>query len=68
MEEWKQLLKDNLHLFAKDKRAWTPEEMDIAFHIHNMTSEVALRNTGCGSCKRSVIARCKYLARTVTFD
>jgi hypothetical protein len=55
MEDWQILLDENLDLFKPVKRTWTPEEMQKAYFIYNGHYGKSLRDTGCGSCRRSVL-------------
>lgn len=62
MEAWEKELVDNLHLFEPFKRVWQPNEMAIAYRVYNGHYGSALRDTGCGSCRRSVLSHCLKIA------
>jgi hypothetical protein len=62
MEAWEQELRNNLHLFEPVKKVWQPDEMAIAYRVYNGHYGTALRDTGCGSCRRSVLAHCLKIA------
>jgi hypothetical protein len=62
MKDWEVLLNDNLHLFKGEKRVYVPEDLKIAYQIYNGHYGKTLRDTGCGSCRRSVIAHCTKIA------
>ena len=59
---WEEELKANIHLFNRVKRNWQPDEMALAYRIYNGYNGTALRDTGCGSCRRSVLAHLFKLA------
>lgn len=60
---WQEELKANLNLFNGNKRQWQPEELAIAYKIYNGHYGTNLRDTGCGSCRRSVLAHCHKIAQ-----
>jgi hypothetical protein len=62
MHDWEMELIKNKSLFTGDKRHWTPEEMSLAYHIYNSYHGTRLTDTGCGSCRRSVLANVKRIA------
>jgi len=64
MEAWEEELIRNINIFAPVKKVWQPEEMAIAYRVYNGHNGTALRDTGCGSCRRSVIAHCLKIAET----
>jgi|LakMenEpi03Aug12_release.lakeMendotaPanAssembly.Ray.scaffolds.fasta_scaffold2739410_2 hypothetical protein len=55
MEDWKVELETNIDLFQPVKRNWQPDELAIAYRIYNGYYGTAIRDTGCGSCRRSVL-------------
>lgn len=59
---WEEKLKANLSKFSSDRRTWTPEELALAYEIDNEANGLRNRDTGCGSCRRAVIARVRKLA------
>jgi len=59
---WQDELRANLGLFNGKKRQWQPEELAIAYRVYNGYYGTALRDTGCGSCRRSVLAHCHKIA------
>ena len=65
MEAWEQELRNNLHLFEPVKKVWQPDEMAIAYRVYNGHYGTALRDTGCGSCRRSVLAHCLKIADNI---
>jgi hypothetical protein len=58
MKDWEIDLIKNIHMFSPVKRVWQPDEMALAYRIYNGHYGTALRDTGCGSCRRSVLAHC----------
>lgn len=60
---WQEELAQNIHLFDEPKKIWQPEEMALAYRIYNGHNGTVLRDTGCGSCRRSVIAHCMKIAQ-----
>ena len=65
MEAWEQELRNNLHLFEPVKKVWQPDVMAIAYRVYNGHYGTALRDTGCGSCRRSVLAHCLKIADNI---
>ena len=59
---WEEEVKANLELFQEAKKNWNGDEMALAYRIYNGHNGTALRDTGCGSCRRSVIAHCIKIA------
>jgi len=55
MQDWEIMLQENLDLFQPVKRIYTPEELQKAYFIYNGYYNRNLKDTGCGSCRRSVI-------------
>ena len=39
----------------KDKRVWQPDELAYTYQIYNMHFGENRMDTGCGSCRRSII-------------
>jgi hypothetical protein len=62
MKEWEEDLIRNINLFQPVKKTWQPQELAIAYKIYNGYTGTTLRDTGCGSCRRSVITRCIKIA------
>jgi hypothetical protein len=60
---WEEELKANIHLFNRVKRNWQPDEMALAYRIYNGYNGTVLIDTGCGSCRRSVLAHCVKIAK-----
>jgi hypothetical protein len=60
--DWEEQLKNNLHLFTLERRHWTPEEMYIVYKVYNGYYNSDIRDTGCGSCRRSVVSHCRKIA------
>ena len=60
---WEEELKANLELFQEAKKNWSGDEMALAYRIYNGYNGTALRDSGCGSCRRSVIAHCMNIAK-----
>jgi len=58
---WEDKLKENLHTFSPERRTWTPQELALAYEIDNEANGLRNRDTGCGSCRRAVIARVRKL-------
>jgi hypothetical protein len=59
---WQEELIQNLHLFQGPKKNWDANELAIAYRIYNGHNNTHLVDTGCGSCRRSVIAHCLKIA------
>ena len=60
---WEEELKANLELFQEQKKNWSGDELAMAYRIYNGFNNVHLVDTGCGSCRRSVIAHCMKIAK-----
>lgn len=63
--EWKEELEQNLDLFKPVKRNWQADELAMAYRIYNGYYGTALRDTGCGSCRRSVLQHLIKIAEEV---
>jgi hypothetical protein len=59
---WQELLAKHHTMFNGVKKVWQPEELSIAYQIYNGHYNTNLRDTGCGSCRRSVLAHCHKIA------
>lgn len=59
---WEEDIEKHLHLFAPDKRNFQPEELYVAYRIYNSYYGTNMRDTGCGSCRRSIISHCRKIA------
>lgn len=59
---WEEKLKANLSKFSSDRRTWSNEELALAYEIDNEANGLRNRDSGCGSCRRAVIARVRKLA------
>lgn len=59
---WEEELVANLALFNRVKRHWQPDEMALAYRIYNGHHGTALKDSGCGSCRRSVLSHVLKLA------
>lgn len=61
-EEIKDLLTAHSDWYKnKDKRVWQPDELAITYHIYNLYTGESRTDTGCGSCRRSIIANVRGL-------
>ena len=60
---WEEELALNADLFESPKKTWSGEEMALAYRIYNGHHGTVLRDTGCGSCRRSVLAHCVKIAK-----
>ena len=60
---WQELLSEHHTMFNGVKKVWQPEELVIAYKIYNGHYGTNLRDTGCGSCRRSVLAHCHKIAQ-----
>ena len=43
------------------KRVWQPDELAYTYRIYNLYSGENRSDTGCGSCRRSIIANVRGL-------
>ena len=59
---WEEKLKENLATFNDGRNTWTVQELALAYEIDNEANGLSNRDTGCGSCRRAVIARVRRLA------
>ena len=59
---WEEKLKANIHVFKNERRTWSAEELALAYEIDNEANNLRNKDTGCGSCRRSVISRVRKLA------
>ncbi len=60
---WQEELEANLELFQEQKKNWSAEEMAMAYRIYNGHHGTVLKDSGCGACRRSVIAHCLNIAK-----
>jgi len=60
---WQEKLQANKHLFGEGRRTWSVEELALAYEIDNEANGLNNRDTGCGSCRRSVISRIRNLVK-----
>jgi len=65
MEDWKEELENNLDLFVAVKRNWQPDELSMAYRIYNGHYGTVVRDTGCGSCRRSVLSHVFKIAEDI---
>lgn len=47
-----------------DKNIWSAEEMEIIYAINNAYDSTNLVDTGCNSCRRHAVARCRNIWET----
>jgi hypothetical protein len=59
---WEEELAANVHLFDGTKRAWSPDQVALCYRIYNGYHNDSKRDTGCGSCRKNVIANCRKIA------
>ena len=65
MQQVYALLEKHKDWFAtKDKKVWQPDELYYTYQIYNMYFGENRVDTGCGSCRRSVIAHVRKLYET----
>lgn len=62
MESWEIILQENPDLFKQVKRNWSLEEVALAYELVNSYTGKAIRDTGCGSCRRSTIGKAIKIA------
>jgi hypothetical protein len=60
---WQEELEQNISLFDEPKKNWSGDELALAYRIYNGYNGTYLVDTGCGSCRRSVIAHCMKIAK-----
>ena len=61
-EEIKDLLTAHRDWFKDTaKRVWQPDELAITYHIYNLYYGESRRDTGCGSCRRSIISHVRNM-------
>ena len=63
MESWEIILQENPDLFKQVKRNWSLEEVALAYELVNSYTGKAIRDTGCGSCRRSTIGKAIKIAK-----
>ena len=63
MQDWEKELSENINLFDGSKRSWSPEQVAMCYRIYNGHSGDSKRDTGCGSCRKHVIANCRKIAQ-----
>ena len=63
MERWEQILQDHRDLFQPIKKNWSLEEIALAYELVNSYTGKSIRDTGCGSCRRSTIGRAIKIAQ-----
>ena len=63
MESWEIILQENPDLFKQVKRNWSLEEVALAYELVNSYTGKAIRDTGCGSCRRSTIGKAIKIAQ-----
>jgi hypothetical protein len=51
----------NGHLYTPKKRIWTADELALTYHLYNLHWNESRVDTGCGSCRRSIIAHVRKL-------
>ena len=66
--DWKTDMAANIGLFDGKKRQWQPDEMQIAYRIYNNYYGSNVIDSGCGSCRRSVLAHCYKIAQRFTLE
>ena len=54
-EEVLKLYKENINLFSFDKKSWTPQQIRICYEIYNKLTGQNKSDSGCPSCRRTVI-------------
>jgi len=57
----KGLLEQHGQWFQVEKRIWQPQELQIVYTIFNLATGENRRDTGCGSCRRAVIAKVRKM-------
>ncbi len=62
MERWEEILQEHPNLFRQVKKNWNIEEIALAYELVNSYMGKSLRDTGCGSCRRSTIGRAIKIA------
>jgi hypothetical protein len=63
---WQEELQSNLEMFTDAKKFWTPEELQMAYRIWNGANGEKFgyrQDTGCSSCRRSIVQGCIKLAQ-----
>ena len=68
---WEEELKANLTLFDGKKNLWEPEELALAYRIWNGANSAQFgfrKDTGCSSCRRSIVQGCVKLAQKIKDD
>lgn len=66
MQQVYALLEKHKDWFAtKDKKVWQPEELAITYEIFNLHFGENRVDTGCGSCRRSVINHVRKMYKTL---
>ncbi len=60
---WQEELEANINLFQEPKKNWSGDELAMAYRIYNGFNNTNLVDTGCGSCRRSVISHCLNIAK-----
>ena len=63
MERWEEILMNHSDLFQPIKKNWSLEEVTLAYELVNSYTGKAIRDTGCGSCRRSTIGRAIKIAK-----
>ena len=59
--EVKALFDQHRAWFETDKKIWQSEELQVVYLIFNLATGENRRDTGCGSCRRSVVNRVKKM-------
>jgi len=66
-DEIKQLLLQRSDWYKdKTKRVWQPDELAYTYAIYNLYTGENRTDTGCGSCRRSIIANVRGLYSRLT--
>lgn len=68
-EEVRQLLEAKAPWFdGTGKKVWQPEELAHAYVIYNLHTGDSRHDTGCSSCRRSIIKTLKNLYKLIPKD
>lgn len=62
---WEDLIKNNISILTDPKKKiWQPDELVIVYEIVNLHDGTNDRDTGCGMCRRSKVARVRNIVET----
>lgn len=63
MERWEEIIRDHRSLFVPSRRTWNNDEINLAYELVASYTKLNIRDTGCGSCRRSTITRAIKIAQ-----